>query len=340
MSNSIKILVIEDDFRYAGLLQDMLRMARDSKFDVEHEDTLADGLDRAAHGGIDMILLDLNLSDSQGIDTFIKVYAQAPHIPIIVLTGFDDEGLALETVRHGAQDYLIKGHLDRNLLARAIRYAIERNHLLAKLAELAALEERQRLARDLHDSVSQTLFSAGVIADTLLYMFDKNPGQIKKGLQDLSELTRSARAEMRSLLMALRPASIVDTELGDSLRHLVQNISGRAGLEIVLNTEGKRSLPADVQITFYRILQEALNNIIKHSNATHVDIDLRITAIGVELYVRDDGRGFDPVSVSTGQLGLKIMHERAHSIGASLRITSRAGSGTEVIARWPALEGE
>jgi len=335
MSDLIRVLVIEDDFRSAQLLQDMLRAMRGSKFRVEHEDTLQTGLERLSNGEIDVVLLDLNLSDSQGIDTFIKVYTHAPQVPIIVLTGFDDEGLALETMRHGGQDYLIKGNLDRNLLTRAIRYAIERNHLLAKLADLAVLEERQRLARELHDSVSQTLFSAGVIADTLLLTYDRDPVEVKKGLKELSELTRGARAEMRGLLAALRPANIVDTELGDSLRQLVQNVASRSELDIRLTAEGKSKLPPDVQITFYRITQEALNNAVNHSGAKHVDVQLQIAQDRVELYVNDDGGGFDPLNVPSGHLGLKIMHERASSIGGSLHIASQPQIGTQIYAQWP-----
>jgi len=122
----IKVLLIEDDPEYAYLVREMLAVAGGAPFDLECADRLSTGLERLAAGGIDVILLDLLLPDSWGLDTFVKAFAQVPGVPMIVLSGLGDEALAVEAVREGAQDYLVKGQVGGNLLVRAIRYAIER----------------------------------------------------------------------------------------------------------------------------------------------------------------------------------------------------------------------
>ncbi len=124
-----KILLIEDNPADARLLREMLVEIKDAPFELEWVDRLSAGLERLTKGDVDAILLDLSLPDSQGLDTFLQVQAQAPHVPITVLSGLDDAALALQAVREGAQDYLVKGKIDGNLLVRAIRYAIERKRI-------------------------------------------------------------------------------------------------------------------------------------------------------------------------------------------------------------------
>ena len=123
----IRILLVEDNPGDARLIREMLAEVRGVAFDVQRGDRLSTSLERLAEGGIDLVLLDLSLPDSQGLDTFARVYAQAPDVPIVLLTGLDDADLAVRAVREGAQDYLVKGQLDSGLLARSIRYAIERH---------------------------------------------------------------------------------------------------------------------------------------------------------------------------------------------------------------------
>ena len=136
----IKILLIEDNPGDARLIREMLAETETGSFVLEWVPSLFDGLERLNKGEIDLVLLDLGLPDSHGLDTFIKGYAHAPEIPFVLLTGLDDETLALSAVRQGAQDYLVKGATDANGLLRAIRYATER-----KQAEIALEAERKKL---------------------------------------------------------------------------------------------------------------------------------------------------------------------------------------------------
>jgi two-component system nitrate/nitrite sensor histidine kinase NarX len=139
---------------------------------------------------------------------------------------------------------------------------------------------------------------------------------------------------MRTLLRELRPAALIEARLGDVLRQLGEAAMGRARLPVEVQTEGEATLPPDVQVSFYRIAQEALNNSIKHAAASHVTIELLIAPTQVTLRVCDDGRGFDPAAIPAGHLGLGIMRERAAAVGGTLRVESTPGAGTCVMVEW------
>ncbi len=158
---------------------------------------------------------------------------------------------------------------------------------------LAVLEERQKLARNLHDAINQSLFSAGLIAEVLPRLWEREPEEARRSLEDLRRLTRGALAEMRSLLVELRPSALTDTDLGDLLRLLGNAFTGRTNVPVAVTVTGEGTLPAEAQVVLYRICQEALNNIAKHAKASSVEIDVRHEPGALELHIRDDGRGFD-----------------------------------------------
>ncbi len=142
----IKVLLIEDNPGDARLVKEMLVKAENTSFDLEWKERLSAGLERIAGGGIDIVLLDLMLPDSRGFDTFARTRVQASEIPIVVVSGMDDEALAVRAVREGAQDYLVKGRVDSDLLVRAIRYSIERKRAEETVKKYASeLEEANRL---------------------------------------------------------------------------------------------------------------------------------------------------------------------------------------------------
>ncbi len=230
-------------------------------------------------------------------------------------------------------------------LAQRAALAVENAQLYEQAQELAVMEERSRLARDLHDAVTQTLFSASLIADVLPRLWERDPDVGMSRLEEVRQLTRGALAEMRTLLLELRPTTLVEAELGDLLRQLGEATTGRARVPVKVTVEGRCTLPDEVKVALYRIAQEALNNVAKHAGANRATVGLRCTpppdsAAGggaVELRIADDGQGFDPATVPADHLGLGIMRERAEAIGAGLTIHSQAGRGTEVIAKWDAL---
>jgi len=198
----------------------------------------------------------------------------------------------------------------------------------------AALKERKRLARNLHDAVNQSLFSASLIAEVLPRLWERHPEQILESLEDLRRLTRGALAEMRGLLVELQPLALIDSELEDLVRILGDAFTGRTNIPVIVSVTGPISLPTEVQAAFYKVCKEALNNIDKHARAGRVEIDLHALEGDVELRVRDDGRGFDPEQIPPGHYGLNIMRERAVAAGAELSITSQPGEGTAITIRW------
>jgi PAS domain S-box-containing protein len=205
--------------------------------------------------------------------------------------------------------------------------------LAEKAAQDAILSERTRLARDLHDAVTQTLFSASLIAEVLPDLWEIDPAEGGKRLEELRQLTRGALAEMRTLLVELRPNALVQIPLTELLRQLCESLIGRARLPIQFSAEGQAKILPDVQIAFYRITQEALNNIVKHAKATKVFVSLQLGTT-TRLLIADDGCGFDLASVSPDHLGLKIMCERAEAIGADCSIYSQPGEGTQISLIW------
>jgi signal transduction histidine kinase len=223
--------------------------------------------------------------------------------------------------------------------------AIENAKLYQKAQHLAVIEERNRLARELHDAVTQNLFSASLIAEAVPSAWEKDPQQGLELLEELRSLSRGAMAEMRTLLLELRPAALVETRLEDLLRQLGEAASGREGIPVDVFVEGAGTLPPEVHVAMYRIAQEALNNVVKHARARQVSVRLCYTCAspegvrpahgqGVRLSIVDCGRGFDLSRIAHHRLGLGIMLERAQAIGATLAIESQPGQGTEVTILW------
>jgi nitrate/nitrite-specific signal transduction histidine kinase len=212
--------------------------------------------------------------------------------------------------------------------------AIENARLRAQAEETAVAAERNRLARDLHDAVTQTLFSASLIADVLPRMWERDLEEGWRRLQELRELNRGALAEMRTLLLELRPTALEEADLDDLLSQLVESVIGRARLPIDLEIEGECVVPPDVKVALYRIAQESLNNVAKHAGASQAAVNLHCSATHVTLRISDDGRGFDTAAIPPEHLGLGIMQERAEAIGAQLTMESQIGCGTKITIAW------
>jgi|WetSurMetagenome_2_1015567.scaffolds.fasta_scaffold34587_2 PAS domain S-box-containing protein len=206
--------------------------------------------------------------------------------------------------------------------------------LAAKGVEEAIIAERTRLARDLHDAVTQTLFSASLIAEVLPELWEVDAEEARKSNEELRQLTRGALAEMRTLLLELRPSSLTQARITDLLKQLSEAVIGRARLPVNLVVEGEYELPAEIKVAFYRIAQESLNNIIKYSRSTQVIIHLDLDCCNVHLEIRDNGVGFDPATIKPTSMGMRIMHERAEAIGAHLNVSSTPRQGTCVSVDW------
>lgn len=206
--------------------------------------------------------------------------------------------------------------------------------LAQRAAESAVIAERTRLARDLHDAVTQTLFSASLTAEALPELWEADPEEGRRTTEELRQLTRSALAEMRTLLLELRPSAVTQARLEDLVRQLLDATVNRVRVPVHFSADGQRPLPDDVKVALYRIAQESLNNVVKYARAKRVTVDLRQQPMGVRFSVADDGIGFNPDTVGPGHMGQRIMRERAEAIGARFTIQSEVGHGTVVMVTW------
>ncbi len=209
------------------------------------------------------------------------------------------------------------------------------NELLRQAGELAAAEERAHLARELHDSVTQALFSMGLVIRSIEVLMGDDPPRARERLRTLADLQRDALAEIRSLIFELRPGSLAEDGLVRALRTHVAAVEGRIGLPVVLDAdEDLGRFPLPVEDALYRIAQEALHNTVKHASARSVRIEVRRTAEGARLAVEDDGVGFDPEAVADGHLGLAAMRVRAERVGGTMAVEPRR-RGTRIVVTVP-----
>ncbi|NDJ87533.1 MAG: PAS domain S-box protein [Chloroflexi bacterium] len=211
--------------------------------------------------------------------------------------------------------------------------AIHNAQLHQRAKELAAIEERQRLARDLHDAVSQSLFASRILPESLPAIWQQKPERIPEHLDKLILLNQSALAEMRILLLELRPEQLLKMSLREALHKLTEAVRGRRQMELSVHCDDSSDIPTDIAVTVYRIAQEALNNVAKHSFATQCEVILRADHQRLMLSVGDNGNGFDPDNTGAG-IGLSSMRERAAAIDATIDIQSQIGQGTRISLIW------
>ncbi|MBM3124086.1 MAG: sensor histidine kinase [Chloroflexi bacterium] len=201
-----------------------------------------------------------------------------------------------------------------------------------QMANLAIEHERNRLARDLHDSVTQTVFSMNLTAQSARLLLGKDPSKVPAQLLHIEELASSALREIQTLVMQLKPRSLVEEGLPAALRRLVDERRARDDLQVSLEVHGDGSLSASVATGLMSIAQEALINVAKHSGVREATLRLQLDENRPFLEIEDNGRGFDPQTVSNprGHLGLTGMTERAWEMGWRLAIFSKPGQGTRI----------
>ena len=217
-----------------------------------------------------------------------------------------------------------------SIIASQSAQVIENARLYEQARHFAALEERQKLARELHDSVSQALYGIVLGARTARTLLDRDPAQATQPLDYILSLSEAGLAEMRALIFELRPESLQTEGLAAALGKLVNALGARAQLEIRLEAGEESEAPIEVKESLYRIAQEALNNIAKHARATHVEVELANQDGHLLLNISDDGIGFDPTQNYPGHLGMHTMRERAESAGGTFAIESAPNAGTRI----------
>jgi signal transduction histidine kinase len=216
------------------------------------------------------------------------------------------------------------------LFADQAAIAIANAQFHKQTKHLAVINERQRLARELHDSVTQVLYSVILYADaTRLALAADKKVEASENLQELRTLARQAMADMRLLLFRLHPPVLEDEGLVAALQARLEAIEARVGLQIDLRVEGESTLPIAVEEELYKIALEALNNVVKHAKAEHVTVHLLFTEQAYGLTIQDDGVGFDPITAQSG-LGLRSIAERVQHIEGNLLLESAPRQGTKL----------
>jgi signal transduction histidine kinase len=248
--------------------------------------------------------------------------------------------IGMLTLDHDQPGHYTSRHADLALtIANQAAIAIENARLFEQAQTLAVMIERQRLARELHDSVSQALYGIALGARTARALLDRDPAAAVEPIEYVTALANAGMAEMRALIFELRPESLEQEGLVVALTKHAEALRARHQINVHLDLCDEPDVPLEAKQALYRIAQEALHNIVKHARAGSVTLRLSgptPRAPAVMLDIRDDGVGFDPNGAFPGHLGLRSMHERATRLGGMLSIDSAPGQGTHIQVRVPA----
>lgn len=217
------------------------------------------------------------------------------------------------------------------------RMADEKGELAKSAHRAATIEERQRLARDLHDSVSQQLFALTMLCEAALQEIDEDPEKAKSHLREVANTGLTAQTEMRALLLHLRPVYLSGESLEEGINKLIKEIIQKTELDFDVFIEDNLALSETTEEHVFRIIQEALSNILRHANATHVKIDLSKRQSELFVHIRDNGKGFNEEEYyeQKTSYGLKSMRERSEELGGTFRVRSSVNNGTYIDIRIP-----
>lgn len=354
MENQLwNILLVEDDEDDYILTRFLLTEAKGNSFDLDWATTLKNAQEMLSQKDYDVILIDYLLGLQNGLDLVRDLSNKGNRTPTIVLTGQGSYELDLRAMKEGATDYLTKGEVTSVLLERTIRYAIERKHneeeLLKKAAQidlqhhLMQLREQERLqiAQDLHDGPLQALIG---FSFKLKEIESVIPGG-ESGHDQIEAINKQLRQQiqdLRNFCSELRPPTLVPFGLEKAIRsHIDHFIELHHEFKVVLDLDHDRqSLPRPVLISLFRIYQEALNNILRHAQASEISIRFHLEEGSASLEIQDNGKGFVVPEgwvqlARLGHLGLVGMRERIEAVGGNLIIQSRIGEGTLICAKVP-----
>jgi signal transduction histidine kinase len=247
--------------------------------------------------------------------------------------------IGMLTLEHREANYYTSHHAELAMaLANQLAVAIENARLYGEAQKLAALQERQKLARELHDSVSQALYGIGLGTKTALSLLESDGARCQDLAQPLDyilALATSALAEMRALIFELRPESLEVEGLLPALSRRLDVLRSRGGIEVEARLDSEPDLPIAAKEALYRVAQEALHNASKHANASRVTMILACDNGDVSLEIADNGSGFEVREHFPGHLGLRSMRERVEAVGGSFAIHSAPGKGTRIWASLP-----
>lgn len=346
----IKILLIEDNRGYARLIQKMLDDGTYAAFAIEWASSLSEGSKQLEGSDFDVILLDLGLPDSYGLETLFKISAQSPKVPIVVLTGTDDEAMAAKAMQHGAQDYLVKNNTDSDRLRRSLRYAMERKgterrliasrEKLRRLAsELSIVEERQRrhFASVVHDNIGQNLALIKLTLQSLAESISDE--QMLGSMKNACELLDKTIQDAHSLTFEFGNPVLYDLGfVAAAEQWLTEQIQQKHKIKCHFHTDTQPiQLNDEINVILFQAVRELLINVIKYAKAKNVTVSIQKNTDSVQVTVEDDGVGFTfsehhlPLPREKGGgFGLFSVRERLNYLGGDVKIESTPGQGTRI----------
>nr|WP_255640026.1 histidine kinase [Pseudalkalibacillus hwajinpoensis] len=216
--------------------------------------------------------------------------------------------------------------------------ANQKAELAEKARGAAIIEERQRLARDLHDAVSQQLFALNMMSSASIKMMDRDIETAKSQMVDVADLASKAQVEMRALLLHLRPIHLSEDTLCVGITKLVDELEKKSGVTFHLTLDELPELPGGIEENLFRIVQESLGNALRHAEASVIRITVKLKKKQFLLHIKDNGKGFEMNENKKGAYGLDSMQERSDEIGGQFRVSSRPDEGTLVEVRVPLEE--
>jgi signal transduction histidine kinase len=349
----IEVLLVEDDEDDYTLVRDLLSEVKHVEYEVQWVPKYEEALKAIEEPTHDVCLLDYRLGERNGLDLLYEAIGRSYCVPIVFVTGQGDFDVDMEAMKAGAADFLVKGQINGPLLDRSIRYAIEQRKILENLREsegqcrllssqlLAAQEtERRNIAREIHDSIGQTLAAIKFGAENALEKIRRgDSGGAAEKLGNVVSMLQYASAEVRRIQMDLRPSMLDDLGILVTLNWFCREfekiystirVERRIGIE-------EEEIPQPLKITLYRIIQEAFNNIAKHSKGNRAVLSLEGNRSKTVLTIEDNGQGFDPEEARTRYrkgMGLSSMRERAELSGGSFAVESARGKGTTLRVSW------
>ena len=362
-SSALRILLVEDEIDHADLVAAYLAEAEDLNAELTHAPSVGRALDlltsaQAAGRAFQVVLCDQRLPDSEYWESVERVVGAAAEAPVIALTSIGDTDVAVDAMRQGAQDYLVKSELSPEVLRRTIRYAVERARHAGQLralndaledrvreqagrlrtlsARLAAAEqeERRRIALLLHDDLQQRLYALSITLDLLTRT---TSDEERRRLSERAEQTLAEATELtRTLAKDLNPATLGTARLDHALRRLAERTREAHGLEIEVEGEVEVHDPT-LRALLYHLVRELLFNVAKHSGASEAQVTLTDADGYVSICVKDEGRGFDASTLSEdgSGFGLASIRERLADVGGHLVIESARGIGTSATLAVP-----
>lgn len=351
----ITVLLIEDNPGDARLITELLTEVKVVSFHLERVEQLQQGLDRLARGGIDVVLLDLSLPDSHGLDTFAAAHASARSVPIIVLTGLDDETIAIKAVKEGAQDYLFKGQVDGELISHAIRYAIERQKMLMELEGYA-----HTVSHDLTNPLAAIKMGSDTLQEILKHSHDKDTDQeeMNQDIRDIAgaiDISVMKASALVNDLLSLAEAGQVPTEVSAvDVGEIVERIMmerrtdiEKRGIRIEKSEDLGTVLASETHV--YQLFANLIGNAIKHNDSSEPLIEVSHPGDdwdGAHRYVvKDNGSGVPPEeaknifqpfyktkSDGTG-IGLATVEKIVKLYGGEIRVYNDEGACFEFSVR-------